>query len=345
MGQNSVGDRGVWRLARRPVGEIRDGDLTHGREPLAELGDGQVLLKILYLSLDPTNRIWMSDIVQYMPPVALGAPMRGLVAGRVLASCKAGVTEGEILTGVGEWADAMVTDAAAMVPLKPVPGVPLSVAFGVFALVGPTAYFGLLDIGQPKPGETLVVSAASGGVGQVVGQIGKIKGCRVIGIAGGAEKCRYIVDQLGFDAAIDYKAEDVGARLDALAPDGVDINFEQVGGAIMNSVMMRMRLFGRVPLCGLVSGYDGAGAAPGAEAWSRILMRRLTVRGFIVLDFAARFGEMAEALGAWLAEGRIKTRQDVRPGLDTAPANLKALLKGENFGKMLIEVAPEAAGL
>ena len=339
-----IEERNVWRLAKRPVGGISDGDLTFAREPLPAPGDGQILLQVLYLSLDPTNRIWMSDRPQYMPPVALDAPMRGLVVGRVLASRKAGVSEGAILMGPGEWADYLVSDGSALSPLTPIPGVPLSAAFGVFGLVGPTAYFGLLDIGRPQPGETLVVSAASGGVGQIVGQIGHIKGCRVIGIAGGAEKCRSIVEDFGYDAAIDYKAEDVGARLDALAPDGVDINFEQVGGPIMDAVMHRLRLFGRMPLCGMISGYDDETSA-GPSAFPMILMRRLTVRGFIVTDYRPRFGEMAAELGGWLAEGRIKSRQDVRPGLETAVSNLKALLTGGNFGKMLIEVAPEARTL
>ena len=335
--------RNVWRLKSRPVGTIADTDLVYATEPLPDLEDGQFQLEILYLSLDPTNRIWMSDIVQYMPPVAIGAPMRGGVAGRVVASRKPGVSEGQLFMGLGEWADTIITDGTMMSPFKPIPGVPLSVAFGVFGLVGPTAYFGLLDIGKPKEGDTLVVSAAAGGVGQIVGQIGKIKGCRVIGIAGGPDKCRYIVDELGFDAAIDYKAEKVGERLDALAPDGIDINFEQVGGPIMDAVMMRMRLFGRMPLCGMVSGYNDTKRSPGPAAWPMILMRRLMVQGFIVTDYAPRFGEMAKELGGWIGAGKIKTRQDVRPGLETAITNLNDLLVGGNFGKMLIEITPDAA--
>ncbi len=336
-------NRNLWRLKRRPVGEIAESDLAFESEPLPELADGQVLLKTLYLSLDPTNRIWMSDMRQYMPPVVLGAPMRGLIVGRVVASRKQGIAEGALMMGMGEWADHIVTDAATLSPLRLPPGLPLSRAFGVFALVGPTAYFGLLDIGKPKAGETLVVSAASGGVGQIVGQIGKIKGCRVIGIAGGAEKCRFIVDELGFDAAIDYKNEDVGERLDVLAPKGIDVNFEQVGGPIMEAVMARMNLFGRMPLCGMVSGYNDAKGAAGPSTWPLILMQRLLVEGFIVIDYMPRISEAIDALGGWMAEGRIKTRQDVRKGLDTAVANLKDLLKGGNMGKLLIEVDPSAA--
>ncbi|GJD46238.1 NADPH-dependent curcumin reductase [Methylobacterium cerastii] len=343
--------RNIWRLARRPVGAVAEGDLAYGAEALPELQQGQFLLQVLYLSLDPTNRIWMSDAEQYMPPVAIGEPMRGLVAGRVIESRKDGVEPGALYSGMGVWADHMVTDGQGLQPLALPPGVPLSLAFGVFGLVGPTAYFGLLDIGRPKAGETLVVSAAAGGVGQVVGQIGKIKGCRVIGIAGGPDKCRFVVDELGFDAAIDYRSEDVGARLDALAPDGVDINFEQVGGPISDAVFARMRLFGRMPLCGLIASYNDtskdSSERPGpavAAAWRQMLMRRLTVQGFIVTDYAARWGEAVQALGGWMAEGRIKTRQDVRPDLARAVEHLDSLYTGGNFGKLLVQVGASEDG-
>lgn len=332
--------RNVWRLARRPVGDIADGDLVYASEPLPPLAEGQFLLRIVYVSLDPTNRIWMSDMEQYMPPVEIGAPMRAGVCGRVIASRKAGVEIGDTYAGLGEWADHMVSDGAAFSRLPELPGIPLAASFGSLALVGPTAYFGLMDIGQPKPGETLVVSAAAGGVGQIVGQIGKLKGCRVIGIAGGKAKCDYVVNELGFDACIDYKNEDVGAALDRLAPDGIDINFEQVGGPIMVEVLKRMKLFGRVPLCGLISGYNATDGAEPPGFWTMILMRRLTIRGFIVTDFSPRFGEAAGALAGWMLQGQLKTRQDVRPGLENAVSAVKDLYTGGNFGKLLVEVSP-----
>lgn len=334
--------RHIWRLAKRPVGSIADGDLSYGEEAVPELAEGQFLLKVLYLSLDPTNRIWMSDAEQYMPPVEIGAPMRGLVAGRVVKSRKDGVSEGDLYSGFGAWTDLMVTDGSGLTKTELPPGVPLSVAFGVFGLVGPTAYFGLRDLGRPKAGETLVVSAAAGGVGQIVGQIGKIMGCRVIGIAGGPEKCRFVVDELGFDAAIDYRNEDVGQRLDALAPHGIDIDFEQVGGPIMEAVLSRMRLHGRVVLCGLISRYNDTEEREGTAPWRLTLMRRLSIQGFIVTDFASRWGESVAALGQWMGEGKIKTRQDVRPGLDRAVEHLDALYTGGNFGKLLVEVSPDA---
>ena len=332
--------RDVWRLTARPVGDIADGDLTYGREELPPLADGQFLLKVTYLSLDPTNRIWMSDKEQYMPPVPVGAPMRGGVCGRVVESRKAGVEPGDLFAGLGEWTDLMVTDGTGLSRLPEIAGIDLATAFGTLGLVGPTAYFGLLDIGKPQPGETLVVSAAAGGVGQIVGQIGKIMGCRVIGIAGGLAKCDYVVNDLGFDAAIDYKREDVGAALDRLAPDGVDIDFEQVGGPIMVAVMERMKLFGRVPLCGMISSYNATTAAEPPGFWTMILMRRLAIRGFIVTDFAPRFAEAGQALAGWVLDGRLKTRQDIRPGLEHAATVVKDLYTGGNFGKLLVEVTP-----
>ncbi len=331
--------RHVWRLTKRPVGEIADSDLAFAPEPMPEVGDGQFLLQVGYLSLDPTNRIWMSDMEQYMPPVGLGDAMRGGVVGRVLHSRKAGVEPGMLMAGLGEWASHMVTDGTGMSPFPEIPGISIPVGFGSLGLVGPTAYFGLLDIGQPKPGEVLVVGAAAGGVGQIVGQIGKIKGCTVIGIAGGPEKCRFIVDELGFDHAIDYKSEDVGAALDRIAPDGVDINFEQVGGDIMEAVVRRMRLFGRMPLCGLISSYNATDATEPPGHWTLMLMRRLTVRGFIVTDFQARFGESFQQLAQWMLEGKLKTRQDIRPGLENARDAVKLLYSGGNFGKLLVEVS------
>ena len=331
--------RKVWRLAKRPVGDISDGDLVFREEPLPALQDGEFLLKVGYLSLDPTNRIWMSDMEQYMPPVELGAPMRGGVVGRVVASRKPGYEPGMLVAGFSEWASHIVTDGTGMGPFPEIPGLSVAQLFGTLAAVGPTAYFGLLDIGQPKPGETLVVSAAAGGVGQIVGQIGKLKGCKVIGIAGGADKCRYITQELGFDHAIDYKSQDVGAELDRIAPEGVDINFEQVGGKIMSTVLDRMKVFGRIPLCGMISGYNATDSAEEPGRWTMLLMRRLTVRGFIVSDFADRFPEAYQALIGWMLEGKVKTRQDVRPGLDKADQHLKLLYTGGNFGKLLVHVA------
>lgn len=332
--------RQVWRLERRPDGNIRDGDLRLHHEEMPALADGQFLVQVGLLSLDPTNRIWMSDREQYMPPVGIGDPMRGSIVGRVVHSRNPRFAEGQLVTGLGEWASHMVADGTMLGQMPEFPGVPLAAAFSTLGFIGPTAYFGLMDLGRPKAGETLVVSSGAGGVGQIVGQIGKIHGCRVIGIAGGPDKCRFMTAELGFDHAIDYKHEDVAAALDRLAPDGVDINFEQVGGAIMTAVNARMKLFGRIVLCGMISTYNDEHAPEAPGMWDLILMRRLSIRGFIVTDFADRFPEAVQALAGWIADGRLRTKQDVRPGLERAVEWLKLLYSGGNFGKLLVEVAP-----
>lgn len=332
--------RQVWRLARRPTGTIAAGDLRFGSEPIPELADGQFLLHVRYLSLDPAQRIFIDDREQFMSPVDIGSPMRGLVVGVVEKSKKVGVAEGTILSGVGEWADYIVSDGNDLAELPAFQGLSLAETFGTFSLVGPTAYFGLLDIACPQPGETLVVSAAAGGVGQIVGQIGKLKGCRVIGIAGGPEKCAFVTDQLGFDACIDYKSVNVGEALDRLAPEGVDIYFEQVGGPIRNAVMERMKMFGRVSLCGIISEYNAAGVDTLPSFWWSIMMRRLTIRGFIFDDYHARFPEAMDNLATWMQSGQITIRQDIRHGLENALSSLQDLYSGRNFGKLLLEVTP-----
>ena len=332
--------RHVWRLARRPAGTAVTDDFGFGTEPIPELSDGQFLLRVRYLSLDPAQRVFIGEREQYLPPVELGAAMRGFVVGVVEKSKKEGFAEGTILSGVGEWADYIVSDGTGFTELPGFPGLSLAATFGTFSLVGPTAYFGLLDIANPQSGETLVVSAAAGGVGQIVGQIGKLKGCRVIGIAGGPEKCAFVTEQLGFDACIDYKSVDVGEALDQLAPEGVDIYFEQVGGPIRNAVMERMKMFGRVSLCGIISEYNATDADTQPSFWWTIMMRRLTVRGFIFDDYRTRFPEAMENMAAWMQSGDLTTRQDIRQGLANALSSLQDLYSGRNFGKLLLEVTP-----
>ncbi len=332
-------NRQVWRLRKRPEGSISDQDLDYVTEPMPECGEGQVRVAVDYLSLDPTNRIWMSDAEQYMPPVDINDPMRGGIAGRVVESKVAGLQVGTLVAGLGEWASHFVTAPPFVAPLPLPEGAPVEVLWGSLGGVGWTAYCGFLNICDPKPGEILVVSAAAGAVGSLVGQIGKIKGCTVIGIAGGAEKCRYVTEELGFDHCIDYKAQNVGAELDRLCPDGIDMNFENVGGDIMNAVTARLRLFGRMALCGMISTYnetDAAATVP--NPWNDILMRRLKVQGFIVSDYVAQFAEASQQLAQWWTEGKIKTREDVRPGLENALTALGDLYTGGNKGKLLVRV-------
>jgi NADPH-dependent curcumin reductase CurA len=329
----------VWRLRKRPVGELTDDVLSLAEEAIPEPGEGECLFRLNYLSLDPTNRIWMSDMDQYMPPVELGAPMRGVVCGTVVKSRNPAIKEGDIVSGLGEWADYQIGRAGFVNPLGDTGGVPVVDAFGTFAVVGPTAYFGLIDLGEPKAGETVVVSAAAGAVGSIVGQIAKIKGCRAVGLAGSDDKCRWITEELGFDAAINYKTEDVPAALKRACPNGIDIYFDNVGGNILDACLKQMNFKGRVPTCGLISQYNATGAVPGPKNYDMILMQRLKVQGFIVLDYADRYPEAIGALAGWMAEGRLKVRQDVVDGLENALQTLKKLYTGANTGKLMIRVA------
>jgi NADPH-dependent curcumin reductase len=332
-------ERQVWRLRQRPNGNISNDDLEFVTEPMPQCGDGQVLVAVDYLSLDPTNRIWMSDMDQYMPPVGINDPMRGGIAGRVVESKDPNLPVGTLVSGLGEWASHFVTAVPFVGQMILPDGIPVETMFGSLGAVGWTAYCGLLNICDPKPGEILVVSAAAGAVGSLVGQIGKLKGCTVIGIAGGADKCRYVTQELGFDHCIDYRGQDVGAELDRLCPDGVDMNFENVGGDIMDAVKSRLRLFGRMALCGMISTYNDGMVAEVPNPWNDILMRRLRIQGFIVSDYAEQFGDASQQLAKWWLDGKIKTREDIRPGLANALTALGSLYTGGNNGKLMVKVS------
>jgi NADPH-dependent curcumin reductase len=329
----------VWRLRKRPVGAIGDADLSFEREAIPRPADGQFLFRLNYLSLDPTNRIWMSDIDQYMPPVQLGDPMRGVVCGTVVESRHPQFAAGEVVSGLGFWADYQIGTPAALHKMLPVAGISVAEAFGLFPIVGPTAYFGLLDVGKPEAGETVVVSAAAGAVGSIVGQIAKIIGCRAVGLAGSSGKCRFLLDDLGFDAAIDYKKEDVRSALKGACPDGIDVYFDNVGGEILDVCLTQMNLNGRIPTCGLIAQYNATTEAPGPKNYAMIVMKRLTVRGFLVTDYANRYPEAYGALGEWLRQGKLKFRMDVRQGLENAVSTLRMLFTGANQGKLLLHIA------
>ncbi len=328
----------VWRLRKRPIGDIKDDVLSLEQETIPEPGDGECLFRLNYLSLDPTNRIWMSDVDQYMPPVELDAPMRGVVCGTVVKSRHPNYAEGQIVSGLGVWADYQLGTPETVNPMGDTGPVRVVDAFSTFAVVGPTAYFGLLDFGKPKAGETVVVSAAGGAVGSIAGQIAKIKGCRAVGLAGTSEKCAWIKDELGFDAAINYRTEDVPTALAAACPDGIDVYFDNVGGATLDACLKLMNFKGRVPTCGLISQYNAIEPVPGPYNYPMILMRRLRVQGFIVLDFAERYPEAIAALSQWMAEGKIKVRTEVVDGLESALQTVKKLYTGTNTGKLMIRV-------
>lgn len=328
-----------FRLKTRPTGRIETGNFDFVDNPIPEIGAGQALVRVLYLSLDPTNRIWMSDMDQYMPPVEIGAVMRGGGIGRVVKSNSSRYKEGDLVSGLTGWQDYCVADEGenAMGVLPAGLPIPLPTMLGACGMTGLTAYFGLLELGKPQPGETVLVSAAAGAVGSVVGQIAKIKGCRAVGIAGGADKCRHLIEDLGFDAAVDYKRADWRDQLVEATPDGVDVNFENVGGEIMEAVMTRMNLFSRMPLCGMISGYNTG--EPMKGDFSPILMRRITVRGFIILDFMEKYAEGTVQLATWVAEGRLKHRETVVDGLENAPVAVNRLFDGGNLGKLVVKVA------
>jgi NADPH-dependent curcumin reductase CurA len=328
-------------LASRPDGELADANLGRHEQPIAAPKDGQIQVRTTCISIDPTIRIWMSDMPQYMPPIAIGEVVRAFGVGVVEQSAHPGFAVGDRVIGLLGWATHPTLDPAASF-VSPLPReLPLSDAKVLSLLgltAGPTAYFGLLEVGQPRAGETLVVDAAAGAVGSLVGQIGKIKGCRVVGIAGGPEKCRYVTETLGFDACIDYKNDDVGRGLDQACPNGIDVCFENVGGPIFDQILLRMNLNGRVSICGLIAAYNEAGKpVPGPYAFGMVLMRRLRVQGFIVSDFLPRFPEATAELLEWSGEGKLKTLEDVRKGFDGVPEALRQLLRGDKHGKLVVE--------
>jgi NADPH-dependent curcumin reductase CurA len=311
-------------------------------EPIPPLPDDHVLVRIVYLSLDPTNRIWMSDQDQYLPPVEIGQTMRGGALGVVDRSNSDRLAPGDVVNvGLAGWATHVVADARTLAKVPAIPGVPLTAYMSVLGATGLTAWFGMIDIGQPKAGETVVVSAAAGAVGSIAGQLAKRRGARVVGIAGGPKKGRWLTEDLGFDAAIDYRREPVGERLDALCPDGIDVDFENVGGKIMDAVISRMNNFGRVALCGMISTYNQDGPPSGPTDFGRVLMRRLLIKGFIVIDYLPRAAEAFAQLAPWVASGQIKWKTHVVDGLENAVDAVQRLFTGDHDGKLVVRVSAE----
>ncbi len=324
-------------LASRPQGPAAVENFRLESAPMPVPREGEALVRNLWLSLDPYMRGRMSDAKSYVAGVGLGEVMVGQTVGEVLESRDPGLRPGDkVVTSLG-WQLHGVDRAAALERIEP-EGVPLSYYLGVLGMPGYTAYFGLKDVGQPKPGETVVVSAASGAVGSIVGQLAKIWGCRVVGIAGGKAKCDYVVNELGFDACVDYKAGNLYRDLKAACPDGVDVNFENVAGIVLDTLLRLMNRNSRIVLCGLVSDYS-ATEPYGYKMMRSVLINRITLRGIIVFDWHARYGEALHALSGYLKEGRIRYRESVLDGLDEAPRGLVELLAGGNFGKQLVRLA------
>ncbi len=329
-----------WRLAARPQGRVSESDFEWREEPVPEPGAGDIRVRNVYLSLDPTNRVWMNAADSYLPMLSIGAVMRGITLGVVDSSQNSGFQPGDLVQGMGGWQDYYTGEATTFSKLPRIPGVPLTAYFGAMGHIGFTAFFGLLDIGQPTEGETLVVSAAAGAVGSLVGQIAKIKGLHVIGIAGTDEKCHWITSELGFDSAINYKKEDVRKALASMVPRGVDIDFENVGGEILEAVLDHINLKARIVLCGLISQYNES-APQGPYNFANILTKRARVEGFIVLDFVPRFPEATAQIVQWLMQGKLKYRLDMVDGVQHAPAALNRLFDGANTGKLLVKVSDE----
>jgi NADPH-dependent curcumin reductase CurA len=326
-------------LKTRPEGLVKREDFDLQEHAVPELKDGEFLVHVLYLSMDPTNRVWMSDIPQYMPPVAIGEVMRALGLGRVVASKSPHYAEGDLVQGLLGWQDYAVVDDRRRkdyVKLPAKPPVPLPTLLGACGFSGITAYYGLTEIAPVQAGETLVVSAAAGSVGSIAGQIGKLRGARVVGIAGGPDKCRHLVQELGFDAAVDYKADNWKQALADATPDGVHVNFENVGGPVMRGVLSRMVNGGRVALCGLIANYASGGRP--SDDYSIIIVKRLTVRGFLAFDYQDTQKAVQELVG-WVISGKIKAEETIEHGLENAPMTLNKLFDGSNRGKLLLQVS------
>jgi NADPH-dependent curcumin reductase CurA len=325
-------------LVRRPPGEPAESDFRVEEVPMPEPKHGEVLVKVAYLSLDPYQRGRMRDAASYAAPVGLGEVMTGGIVGEVVKSNNARFAVGDTVEDRLGWQEYAIGGAATMRRVDPALA-PISTANGVLGMPGMTAYFGLLEVGQPKPGETIVVSAASGAVGQVVGQIGKIAGCRVVGIAGGAAKCAFVKDELGFDACVDYKAEkDLDAALRAVCPNGIDVYFDNVGGEVSDAVLRNINFFGRVALCGSISQYNATTPPMGPRLLGTFVGKRVRAQGFIVTDFAGKYEPALRQMGDWIRSGKLKYREDVVQGIDKAPRAFIGMLRGENFGKMLVKM-------
>ncbi len=325
------------RLQNRPKGLLAPGDLQLVESPVPELKDGQALAKVKYLSIDPTMRAWMVADT-YLPAVPIGEVMRSLGFAEIVESRHAEYKKGDRITGLTGLQDYVVLDGSGKGLFQRVPKIPFvsdTVFLGVLGVTGLTAFFGM-EIAAPKKGETLVVSAAAGATGSIAGQIGKIHGCRVVGIAGTDDKCSWMTKDLGFDAAINYKHPDWKEKLTAATPNGIDIDFENVGGEIMREILNRMNLHGCVVLCGLISGYTKGD--PGLASFGTVLVKRLRVQGFIILDYASRFMEAATQLGQWKMFGKLKDRETIMEGLEKAPDAINMLFTGGNTGKLIVKL-------
>ncbi len=328
------------KLAARPNGMFKASDFNLVVETVPELSDGQVLVQVIYLSLDPTQRIW-AQTDSYLPAVKIGATMRSFGLGVVQQSKNDHFNEGDIVSGMTGWQDYLVSDGKGLEKLPRIPGVPLDAYMGPLGMTGITAYYGLLDIAAPQTGETLVVSGAAGAVGSIVCQIGKLKNLRVVGIAGSDDKLEWLTTELGVDAGINYKTENVYKALRKAAPNGVDIYFENVGGALLDVVLTQLNIGARIPLCGYISAYTATEQTPGIQNLSVLISKRAKIQGFLVLDYYDRALEAVQEMASWMAQGKLSYKTDIRQGLEHTPTIINDLFTGGNTGKLLVQVSPE----
>jgi NADPH-dependent curcumin reductase CurA len=324
-----------WLLAARPQGMLKESDFELRSQAIPEPGSDQMLVRNRWLAFEPAMRGWMEDRPNYIPPVGIGEVMRGVAVGEVVASNLDDYEPGDLVTGTTGWQEWAIAERGLR---KLPPGTDPRLALSVFGITGITAYFGLLEVGALKPGDVVVVSGAAGATGSVAGQIAKRHGCRVIGVAGGSRKCAWLTDKAHFDAAIDYKREDIGARLSELCPDGIDVFFDNVGGPILDEVLSRIARGARIVVCGSISRYNLDEAPPGPRNYFQLTPQRGRMEGFVVLDFLHRASEATTDLQAWVADGSIAWNADVQKGFENAPKTLLRLYSGANFGKQLLEL-------
>ena len=328
------------RLAARPTGEPTAGDWAHTEEPVPSPADGQLLVRVTHISLDPAMRAWLDDRPSYIPPVGLNEVMRALAGGEVVESKHPGFAVGEHVTGVFGVQEYAISDGRGLQKVDPA-AVPMTTYLSALGMTGMTAYFGLFDVGALKDGDTVLISGAAGAVGSMVGQLAKIKGCTVIGIAGGPEKVALLTDELGFDAAVDYKADGLGKRLREAAPDGVDVFFDNVGGDVLDAGLGRLRRGARVVICGAISQYN-SGLASGPKNYLSLLVNRARMEGFVVFDYADRYAEAGAEIAGWLRAGQLQSKEHVVTGsVGDFPATLLKLFHGENLGKLVLQIGKD----
>ena len=330
-----------WLLAKRPEGMVGEANFEYAEAPIPTPGDGEILVRNLYLSFDPTQRGWMEDRESYLPPVQLGEPMRAGSIGQVVESNHADYAVGDMVQTTGGWQDFTVCNpAGGIIGLNKVPdGIPPEMMLSVLGVTGLTAYWGLLDLGKPQAGETVLVSGAAGATGSIAGQIARIKGCRVVGIAGGPEKCSWLKEAARFDDVIDYKSEHVSARIGETCPDRVDVFFDNVGGDILQAALDHINMRARVVLCGGISGYNATAPIPGPSNLMNLVIMRARMEGFIVIDYMDRAGQAIEELMGWIQAGDLVYQVDMQEGFENIPATLTRLFTGQNIGKQLLKIA------